>query len=54
MGSARTPSVTRVVISVSREFCSTDQEIRETARSLTEHERMQIYIKKTNLRNSKN
>ena len=54
MGSARTPSVTRVVICVSREFCSTDQEIRETARSLTEHERMQIYIKKTNLRNSKN
>ena len=30
------PSVTRVVICVSREFCSTDQEKRETARSLND------------------
>ena len=29
------PSVTRVVICVSRAFCSTDQDKRETARSLT-------------------
>ena len=29
------PSVTRVVICVSRAFCSTDQEKKETARSLT-------------------
>ena len=31
---ALAPSVTRVVIYVSRAFCSTDQEKRETARSL--------------------
>ena len=30
----RAPSVTRAVICVSRAFCSTDQGIRETARSL--------------------
>ena len=32
---ALAPSVTRVVIYVSRAFCSTDQERRETARSLS-------------------
>ena len=31
------PSVTRVVICVSRAFCSTDEEKRETARSLSIH-----------------
>ena len=32
--SSLAPSVTRVVICVSRSFCSMDQEKRETARSL--------------------
>ena len=34
------PSVTRVVICVSRAFCSTDQEKRETARSLSDFRRL--------------
>ena len=33
-GASSAPSVTRVVIYVSQAFCSTDQEKRETARSL--------------------
>ena len=36
--SRHAPSVTRVVICVSRAFCSTDQEKRETARSLRFHQ----------------
>ena len=34
-GAGLAPSVTRVVIYVSRAFCSTDQERRETTRSLS-------------------
>ena len=38
------PSVTRVVICVSRAFCSTDQEKRETARSLYGSHRLTIPV----------
>ena len=37
-------SVTRVVLRVSRAFCSTDQEKRETARSLLKHNRFNVVV----------